>query len=294
MRTYRIPVDGDVELGVDRWDPARDDRPERGVDGADRPTFLLVHGLASNARLWDGVAVRLSDLAYPVVTVDLRGHGRSSKPEHGYDVPRVADDLAAVIEGLGLDRPIVAGQSWGGNVVLELAVRRPDACRGIVCVDGGWLEPSTIFPDWEACRTALAPPRLVGRPLTEIEGYLRASHPDWPEPGIRGALANFEVRPDDTIAPWLTYDHHIEVLRGLWEDHPSERFGAIRVPVLLVPADTGEADRTGRKRQEVAAAERAIGRSRAHWFVGDHDIHAQHPDELADVFDACVRDGFFS
>lgn len=294
MKTDRVPVDG-IELSVDVWDPTHRATPEAGVDGAvDRPTFVLVHGLASNARMWDGVALRLADLGYRVVTVDLRGHGRSSKPDHGYDVPRVADDLAEVIDRLGLARPVVAGQSWGGNVVVELAVRRPDTCRGIVCVDGGWLEPSTIFPDWDACRTALAPPRLVGRPLAEMEGRLRASHPDWPELGIRGALANFEVRADGTIAPWLTYDHHIEVLRGLWEHHPSERFAAIGVPVLLVPADTGETDRTARKREEVATAARAIARGRVRWFVGDHDIHAQHPDELADLFDACVRDGFFA
>ncbi len=44
-----------------------------------------------------------------------------------------------MIERLGIERPVVAGQSWGGNVVLELAARRPELVRGIVCVDGGWL-----------------------------------------------------------------------------------------------------------------------------------------------------------
>ena len=61
-----------------------------------------------------------------------------------------------------------------------------------------------------------------------------------PETGIAGALANFEVRNDGTIAPWLTYDHHMTVLRGLWDHHPSERFRDLRVPVLLVPADNGD------------------------------------------------------
>jgi pimeloyl-ACP methyl ester carboxylesterase len=286
VRTERIPVADGVDLAADRWAPS--------PDAPEGPTFVLVHGLASNARLWDGVAIDLAATGHPVVTIDLRGHGRSSKPDGPYDVPTVADDVAVVIDGLALDRPVVAGQSWGGNVAVELAARHPTILRGIVCVDGGWLEPSRVFPDWAACAAALAPPRLVGRPLAEIEGYVRASHPDWPETGIAGALANFEVRPDGTIAPWLTYDHHMTVLRGLWDHHPSERFPGLPVPVLLVPADNGEGDWTARKRQDVEAAQAAIPNARVLWFVGDHDIHAQHPDRLAAAMHDATADGFFA
>ncbi len=174
------------------------------------------------------------------VTVDLRGHGRSSKPDGPYDVPTVADDVGALIDALGLERPVVAGQSWGGNIALELAARHPAAVRGIVCVDGGALEPSAAFGSWEACREALAPPRLKGRTGHDIERYIRTAHPDWPETGIAGTLANFEVFADGTIAPWLTFDRHIEVLRGLWDHHPPERYPSVSVPVLLVPAVAGD------------------------------------------------------
>ncbi len=285
MRTDRIPVADGVELAADTWPSS---------NGPDLPAFVLVHGLASNARLWDGVAAALAACGHMVVTVDLRGHGRSSKPDGPYDVPTVAADVAALIEGLGLDRPVVAGQSWGGNVTVELAAVRPALVRGIVCVDGGWLEPSRSFPDWEACRAALAPPPLVGRPLTEIEGYIRSAHPDWPETGIRGTLANFELRADGTIAPWLTFDRHIAILRGLWDHHPSDRFRELAVPALLVPADSGDPEWTARKRDDIAAASGAIPRSRVTWFRGDHDIQAQHPDELAAVMHDAVVEGFLS
>ena len=255
---------------------------------------MLVHGLASNARLWDGVAAALVAAGHPVFAVDLRGHGRSSKPAGPYDVATVADDLATVIDHLGIERPVVAGQSWGGNVVLELAARRPELVRGIVCVDGGWLELSRDFDDWDACRAALSPPRLAGRQFAEIEGYLRAAHPDWPETGIRGVLANFELRPDATVAPWLTFDHHIKVLHGLWEHRPSELYAGIAVPVLLAPADGGDSDRTRKKRGDVDTAATIIPDARVHWFTGDHDIHAQHPDELAGVMHAMTVDGFFA
>ena len=294
MRTQRILVAEGVELATDAWMPATADAEASSPTASPIPPFVLVHGLASNARMWDGVAEGLAAAGHAVVTVDLRGHGRSSKPDGPYDVPTVADDLAALIRPLGIDRPIVAGQSWGGNVALELAARHPDAIRGIVCVDGGWLEPSRQFADWDACRTALAPPRLVGRRLEEVEGYVRAAHPDWPESGIRGVLANFDVRPDGTVAPWLTYDRHVTILRGLWEHRPSERFPGLGVPVLLVPAGGGEADWTERKRGDVEAAMAAIPNARVRWFVGDHDVHAQHPRELARVMHDMTTDGFFA
>ena len=61
---------------------------------ATRSPFVLVHGLASNARMWDGVACELSDRGHLAVTVDLRGHGRSAKPDGPYDMATVADDVA--------------------------------------------------------------------------------------------------------------------------------------------------------------------------------------------------------
>jgi len=297
MRTERILVAEGVELVVDTWapgDPATGSPATGSPAAAAAAPFLLVHGLASNARLWDGVADALVAEGHAAVTVDLRGHGRSSKPDGPYDVPTVADDVAALIERLALDRPVVAGQSWGGNVALELAARHPDAIRGIVCVDGGWLEPSRQFADWDACRAALAPPRLLGRRLDEVEAHVRSAHPDWPESGLRGVLANFDVRPDGTVAPWLTYERHIEILRGLWEHRPSERYAGLAVPVLLAPADGGDTDWTPRKRRDVEAAMAAIPNARVRWFVGDHDVHAQHPRELAGVMHDMTTDGFFS
>ncbi len=274
MQTQRIPVAEGVELAADRWPPA---------DGAARPAFVLVHGLASNARMWDGVAARLAERGHVAVTVDLRGHGRSSKPDGPYDTPTVADDVAALIVALGLDQPIVAGQSWGGNVVLDLAARHHDSARGVVCVDGGWLEPSAVFSSWAECEAILAPPRLAGLHRSDIEAYIRSAHPDWPETGLAGTLANFEVRPDGTIAPWLTYERHIAVLRGMWDHHPSALYEHIPVPVLLVPAAGGDPDRELRKREDVRHAAALLPDARVRWFTGDHDIHAQHPAELADV-----------
>ena len=92
---------------------------------------MLVHGLASNARTWDGVAAELARQGRASIAVDLRGHGYSDKPDDGYSVPDVADDVLDLIARLGLERPVVAGQSWGGNVVIEAAARGGDAMSAV-------------------------------------------------------------------------------------------------------------------------------------------------------------------
>ena len=94
------------------------------VDESPGIPILLIHGLASNARLWDGPARRLAELGHAVTAIDLRGHGLSDKPDTGYDMANIADDVLDVVNALGARqrnwvRPLVLGQSWGGNIVVE-------------------------------------------------------------------------------------------------------------------------------------------------------------------------------
>ena len=276
-----MPVAEGVELNANVW-------------AGDGVPFLLVHGLASNARLWDGVAEELAGAGHRVVAIDQRGHGLSSKVDEGYDFPTLVSDLVSLIAFFGLDRPVVAGQSWGANVVLELGTRRPDLVRGVVFVDGASSELQRPFPTWEACAAALAPPRSTGAPLSQIEGFMRARHAGWPETGIQGALACFEHRVDGTIAPWLTFDRHMTILRHLWEHKPTEVYASVSVPVLLVPCDSGQGGWAANKRAGVEHAERVLPRSRTMWFEADHDVHAQYPEQVAALFRECTIDGTFT
>jgi pimeloyl-ACP methyl ester carboxylesterase len=290
MNARTVTTRDGVRLNVHVWNAADDHR------GSVPPTpFLLVHGLASNARLWDGVADRLAELGHSVAAVDQRGHGRSEKPDTGYDFETVATDLIAVSDALDFERPVAVGQSWGGNVVVELAHRHPRATRGVACVDGGFIELADRFPDWEACRAALTPPPLDGTPLRVLERSLRAAHPDWSERAIAGALANFEVRPDGTVAPWLTLERHLRILRELYGHRPSALFPALDVPVLLVPADTGAVAWIDDKKRAVARAEALARRLRTRWMSpACHDVHAQFPDAVALLLHEHVREGFFA
>ena len=297
-RDERIAVADGLALRVLRREAAPHGRSKSGA--AEGAPFVLVHGLASNARLWDGVARRLADAGRVSAAVDLRGHGRSDKPDGGYDFATISEDLRGLITALGpeFSRPILVGQSWGAGVVLDFAVRHPEIARGIVLVDGGLNDLRDAFPTWEICWDRLAPPQLVGMPLATVEGYFRTNHADWPEEGFEGSLANFEIRPDRTIAPWLTREHHKAILESMWGQRTAELWAALRVPALIVPVDGGESDWTKAKRSGAEAAlalTAATGTpARVEWFKGDHDIHAQHPAELAEAILAAERDGLFS
>jgi pimeloyl-ACP methyl ester carboxylesterase len=264
-----------------------------GGDGGDLAPVLLVHGLSSNARLWDGVGGELAILGHPVAAVDQRGHGSSGKPSSGYDFATLTDDLLAVMDQLGWRGalPYAVGQSWGGNVVLELAARQGHGLRGAVLVDGGTIELSARFADWPTCEAAMAPPPIAGTPVEEFERMIRMQHPDWPEAGIQATLANVEVLGDGTIRPWLSRDNHLKILREMWDQRPSDLYPMVAVPVLMLMAEdpTNQRWMSG-KREGVERAGALLPESETRWIVGDHDLHAQHPGLVASlVHEASTR-----
>ncbi len=252
--------------------------------------LLLVHGLASNAQLWTGVGTRLAAAGHRVVAVDLRGHGLSAKVDDGYDFATLSTDLVAVADALGIRRPVAVGQSWGGNVVLELAARHRDHVRGVVCVDGGQIDLSHEFAgDRDAMLAALTPPRLAGMRLVDLEAGMASRLADWPAAGLRGQLANFVRHADGTAAPHLTLERHLRILDHLWEHHPAARYPAVDVPVLLLPVRGGAA-----RAHAVEAAEAGLDTVRTHWFDGHHDVHAEQPDLVVEVLRTALTDGFFA
>lgn len=257
------------------------------------PVFLLVHGLASNARMWDGMARHAAQRGCASVAVDLRGHGLSDKPDDGYDFDTVVDDLVHVLHGLDLAQAIIVGQSWGGNITVHALSHRPEVFTAGVAVDGGFIELARSFPSWTECADRLQPPRLAGTRASRLESAIRSMNGDWPESGIIGALSNFEYHDDGTLSPWLTFDRHMTILRELWGHRPSDLFPRIEQPLLFLPADSGDVSWTRNKEQAIESALAALTRGRVEWFrPAHHDLHAQFPERTADVVIAHLEEGF--
>ncbi|WP_368496808.1 alpha/beta fold hydrolase [Herbiconiux sp. A18JL235] len=112
------------------------------------PPALLVHGTALSQAIWRGFGY-LRELAAdrPVVTVDLRGHGRSDKPRgiHDYAMQHFVDDVIALLDHLGLDRVHYAGYSLGGRLGFSLAAEHPQRLASFASIAGAPGTGSGVF-----------------------------------------------------------------------------------------------------------------------------------------------------
>jgi N-formylmaleamate deformylase len=118
--------------------------------GRDKPPVVLCHGFSDNGLCWTPVARELEP-DYDVIMVDARCHGKSGAPATGNHAQAMADDLAGLIEGLGLDRPVVAGHSMGAGYTQNAAAAYSHLIRAIVLEDPGWRMPpmtTSRQPDW--------------------------------------------------------------------------------------------------------------------------------------------------
>ena len=267
--------------------------------GGSGRSLVLLHGLASTCHIWDLVAPILSE-NYSVVAMDQRGHGESVKPEEGYHFASVADDLLGFIQGMGLDRPIIAGHSWGGDVALEFAVAYPSAASGLCFVDGGMVEPSAHYPSLEEARVQMAPPVLTGMTVDQfLERVRNGNQARMITPMMEEAiLANFAVLEDNTIRPQLSRENHIRIIEALWEHHPPQPYHRVECPVLFLPARQGsnsaETERLERKEAGVAAAAGSMQRSRVAWLEDSvHDVPLQRPELVAGVIRGHIQEEFF-
>lgn len=274
-----IPEDKFIDVGwpmhVRMW---------AGNGGGKRP-FLLVHGLASNAHTWNGVAHQLAQKGHPVAAIDQRGHGLSHKPDDGYDFATISTDLWQLLNALGWhdQRPILAGQSWGGNVLLAFGQLYPGVADRLIFVDGGFLDLSGRG-SWEDVAITLRPPNLIGTPLRQMRQWMQKAHPSWSAEGIDTTLANFEHLPDGTIRPWLTLERHLQILRAMYDQKPQDIFPHITEPVLICVADNGS-EWTAQKKKQIEIAQALIPQTKIIWFSQTaHDIHVERPTELAQAF----------
>ncbi|MET9077498.1 alpha/beta fold hydrolase [Streptomyces sp. NPDC004232] len=203
---FQVPVAGG-ELAVSRW-PADD-------PGA--PVVLALHGITANGLSWARVAHHLAGRV-TLVAPDLRGRGRSGSLPGPYGIAAHADDMAAVVEALGVARVVLTGHSMGAFTAALTAVRHPDLLTGLLLVDGGvgfpvppGLDPdelitsvigpamrrlSMTFPDREAYRTFWRRhPAFAGSWSPWVDAYVQRDLVG-EEPELRSSCSLEAVRTD--------------------------------------------------------------------------------------------------
>jgi pimeloyl-ACP methyl ester carboxylesterase len=181
-RMRAVPVPGG-ELAVAVQEP----------EGEPRGTVLLVHGITASHRAWDLLLPELPDLR--VLAPDLRGRGRSRDLVGESGFAAHADDLAAVLDALDVDRALVVGHSMGAFVAVVLAHRHPQRVSRLLLLDGGLPLAVPDGIDLDTLIAAVLGPtaaRLSMR-FASVDDYLDfwRRHPAFPEPWPPGLAEYF-------------------------------------------------------------------------------------------------------
>lgn len=129
--TRFVNVDG-VVLRV------REEGPAKG------PAVVLIHGYGSSLDTWRSVVPRLSDRSR-VIAVDLKGFGRSARPDGDYSPTAQARLVLGILDQLGVEKTAVVGHSWGASVALTMALLAPQRVTRIA-VYGGFVFEEQIPP----------------------------------------------------------------------------------------------------------------------------------------------------
>jgi N-formylmaleamate deformylase len=149
--------------------------------GESGPDLLLLPGLTCPAVTLEFLAVELAR-DHRVVTADFRGRGLSDAPATGYGLPDYAGDVLALIDGLGLGRPLVVGQALGARIAPAFDALYPGRASAIVLID-----PPLTGPDTEPYPTPLASfleqIREVGGP--DAFDRVRTRMPGWTDEQVR-------------------------------------------------------------------------------------------------------------
>ena len=195
---------------------------------------LLCHGWGACVYSWAGMLPALAAAGYRAIAVDMPGHGRSDAGNEGfgYTVQAMTARVAAIVETLGIDRPVIVGHSMSGRIALQYALDRPDRVRGLALlapIGVGSLRPSI---------------KRVGQPLLAAGVWLGPlAIRRWVVGLVMNAATGRLRRPsprdvDEYWAPsqWGKYARAIHaLLRDFdWRALGAATIGSLPMPVVIV------------------------------------------------------------
>lgn len=188
------------------------------------PELLLIHGISSNGGGWDPVIDDLSQHFSPI-TVDLRGHGHSDKPDSGYLYDDYISDLEHLLIEMDMEHPLIMGHSLGGIITLWWAARHPSQAKALVIEDSPLRSGEDFRPAFEEWL------RLNAMPYDELVRLNRAEHPEWPEDMAASRAHAMSVTKRAVFK---------ELMADSMNNHDVDRIAEIEgigSPVLLVHGD---------------------------------------------------------
>ena len=149
--------------------------------GVGRPLILLHGGLMSSG-MFGPILPALTE-RHQVITVDLQGHGRTADIDRPIDIRLMADDIAALIDHLHLDKPDIVGYSLGGGVALQTAVTYPAKIRRLVAASAH-IQFDAIPPEMRAQQSqvnAAAAEFMKDTPMYQVYQQIAPRPQDFPQ-----------------------------------------------------------------------------------------------------------------
>ncbi len=191
------------------------------------PPLVFVHGLGSSSRDW-AFQVDCFAAEYRVITVDVRGHGKSDKPPGPYSVPMFAADIAGLLKALQIPAVHVVGLSMGGMIAFQLAVDTPQLLKSMTIVNIG--------------------PQLIARTAKEkIQFFIRTMIPRMLGMRKMGQVLARRLfpRPEqeairrDFIERWAENDKnaYLASWKALVGWSVAAHLGKMNIPALVIAAD---------------------------------------------------------
>ena len=220
------------------------------IHGAGEPLVLL-HGAYGTIDLWGPVLETLAR-HHQVIAVELQGHGHTAGIDRPIRYETMADDVAALMDYLGIPQADIVGYSMGGGVALRLAIQHPERVRKLVPISVS-ISTAGAYPEVWAGIAQITPEMFAGTPFEEA--YFRnAPNPDdwpvlveklkdldaqefaWPEEAIRGIAAPtlLIIGDSDIVTP----EHIVEVFRLLGGGVPGDLTGLPNAQLAIVPGAT--------------------------------------------------------
>ena len=182
------------------------------IHGTGQPLVLL-HGAYMTIDLMGEIVPALAG-SRQVIAVELQGHGHTADIDRSLSYELMADDIAALIEHLALEKADLFGYSMGGGVALQVAIRHPEVVRKLVVASASYTSEG-MHPGLLEMIPTLTPEAFAGSPIEEA--YLRSA----PNPDDFPTLVAKMKRLDMEPFAW-----------------PAEDIGGIAAPTLLIVGDS--------------------------------------------------------
>lgn len=202
--------------------------------------LVLIHGVWATHEWWRWQVPGLSQ-TYKVLSLDVRGHGQSSKLERAYHVDGLTQDLEALFQEVGVDEVALVGWSMGGMISMQYYLNYPSKVKALVLIASRAQKSPKLNPLKIRLRNIQSRLNLIVSSVLDYKGYSSLTYEDQLHQEVKSMLS--PATPSEVI-DWVMTDlinnpreNFLEVAKSIWDWEARGRLKFINVPTLIIVGD---------------------------------------------------------